>query len=211
MQLIDRLFLWVRRSTFLYRLTLFTRILLVAGFVPTGMVKVLGQRFTIISPETPIGAFFEAMYQTGLYWQFIGLSQVIAALLLLFPRFAHLGAAIFLPIMINIFVITVSLDFTGTPVITGMMVLAASYLCFWDFDRFRPLLTRAPLLTEIPTQELDRWEFLGFTVFAMSLISFFSFTRGFFPSAATPFVVIAGVAAGLFTLCRYFWVRWKPS
>lgn len=98
---IDRAFLWARSRPFLYRFTLFTRILLAGGFIPTGMVKLLGHRFTRISPEDPIGAFFEAMFLTGLYWRFLGLSQVLAGLLLLVPRWAHLGAAAFLPIMIN--------------------------------------------------------------------------------------------------------------
>jgi len=66
------------------------RILLAAGFIPTGLVKLLNQRFTTLPVESPIGAFFEAMYQTGLYWQFLGLTQVLAGCMLLVPAFAHL-------------------------------------------------------------------------------------------------------------------------
>ncbi len=138
---VDRLFVWVRSKPFFLRLTLFTRILLAAGFVPTGMVKLLGRRFTLMSVETPIGAFFEAMYQTGLYWQFLGASQVLAGLLLLVPRWAHLGALLFVPIMVNIFVVTVSLGFQGTPVVTGLMLLAVVYLCAWDYHRVRGIFT----------------------------------------------------------------------
>ena len=43
---LDRLFLWVRSKDLFYRLTLFTRIMLAAGFIPTGTVKLLGRRFT---------------------------------------------------------------------------------------------------------------------------------------------------------------------
>ena len=75
---VDRLFVWVRSKPLFYRVTLFTRIMLAAGFIPTGMVKLLGQRFTLLPVSTPIGAFFEAMYQTDLFWRFIGASQVVA-------------------------------------------------------------------------------------------------------------------------------------
>jgi hypothetical protein len=141
---VDRLFVWVRSKPFFLRFVLFTRILLAAGFVPTGMVKLLGRRFTLMPVETPIGAFFEAMYQTGLYWQFLGAAQVAAGLLLLVPRWAHLGALFFMPIMLNIFVVTVSLGFKGTPAVTGLMLLAVTFLCAWDYHRFRGIFTNRP-------------------------------------------------------------------
>lgn len=141
---LDRLHARVRARALLYRFTLATRILLAVGFIPTGMVKLLGHRFTLMDPATPIGGFFEAMYQTGPYWRFIGATQVAAGLLMLVPRTATLGAAMFMPVITSIFVITVSLDFQGTKVVTGLMLLATVYLLCWDWHRVRPLLTAAP-------------------------------------------------------------------
>src|SRR5262245_57108073 len=123
LQLLDGLFLWVRSSPFFYRLMLFTRILLAAGFIPTGTIKLLGQRFSYIPIDQPVGFFFEALYRSGIYWRFIGASQILAGTLLLWPRAAHLGAALFAPIVANIFVITVSMPFGGTRLITGPMLL----------------------------------------------------------------------------------------
>lgn len=124
----DRLFLWVRSKALFYRLTLFTRIMLAAGFIPTGMVKLLGQRFTTMPPTTPIGAFFEAMYQTGLFWRFIGAVQVVAGVLLLVPRVAHLGALMFLPVIVSIVVITVALEDAARPSCATARCLGASRL-----------------------------------------------------------------------------------
>lgn len=45
----------VRAQPLFYRLAIGTRLLLAAGFIPTGMVKLLGQRFTVMSVETPVG------------------------------------------------------------------------------------------------------------------------------------------------------------
>lgn len=204
--LLDRLFLWIRVKPFFYRFALFTRILLAAGFIPTGLVKMMGERFTLISPEHPIGAFFEAMYQTGLYWRFLGATQVIAGLLLLWPRFAHLGAAIFLGVITNIFVVTVALDFTGTPIVTGLMLMAVLYLCLWDFHRFRPLLTETPFAHSVAQHQLDRWEFAGFVVFALSLLGFFMSTRSFIGTGFNLVLIGAGCGAGLLTLGRFMWV-----
>jgi hypothetical protein len=210
LSMLDQLFLWTRSKPFFYRFALFTRVLLAAGFIPTGLVKLMGERFTLISPEHPIGAFFEAMYQTGLYWRFLGATQVIAGLLLLWPRFAHLGAAIFLGVITNIFVVTVALDFRGTPIVTGLMLLAVLYLCFWDYHRFRPLLTEAPLPHRVAKHRLDRWEFAGFAVFALSLMGFFMSTRSFVGTGFNLAFVSAGIGAGLFTLGRFVWVAAKP-
>ena len=63
---------WIRTKSLLYRFTLGIRALLAMGFIPTGLVKLLGYRFTILSTDNEVGAFFEMLYQTGLYWQFLG-------------------------------------------------------------------------------------------------------------------------------------------
>lgn len=130
---------WARSRPLLYRLTLGTRVLLAVGFIPTGMVKLLGRRFTLMSPESDIGGFFETLYRSGPYWRFLGLAQVAAGLLVLWRRTATLGALAFFAIMLNVFVITISYDFRGTPVVTGLMLLATVYLLLWDYDRLRGL------------------------------------------------------------------------
>lgn len=209
-KVIDALFLRLRSGAFFYRFTWFNRILLSAAFIPTGSVKLLGRRFTSMGPDTPIGAFFEAMFQTGLFWHFIGLSQIVAGVLLLIPRFSHLGAAVFFPIILNIVIITIGLDFGGTPVVTVSMLLSISYLCFWDWHRFRPLFTTRPPLDAVPQPLLDKWERAGFLTFGVCLMGFFLVTRGLLHSGTTVFVLALGFAAGLFTLGRYLWL-WRTG
>lgn len=207
MTVIDQLFLRVRSGPFFYRFALFTRVLLAAGFIPTGMVKLLGQRFTLITPDHPVGAFFEAMFQTGMYWQFLGLTQVTAGLLLLLPRTAHLGAAMFWGVILNIFVITISLDFRGTPIVVGLMLLAVTYLCAWDWHRFRSLFTLTPLAAPVPVHRLDRWELAGFVTFSATLLVFFGATRSFAMARYIGVLVAVGFIAGLCTLGRFVWLR----
>lgn len=137
---LDRAHARVKQHRFLKIFTVFTRILLAFGFLPSGLTKVLGNRFTILGIDNPVGFFFEAMYRTGFYWRFLGLCQLAAAALLIIPRTATIGALVYFPLILNIFVITVSLRFTGTPFITGLMLLANFYLLCWDYDKLKQLI-----------------------------------------------------------------------
>jgi uncharacterized membrane protein YphA (DoxX/SURF4 family) len=136
---LERAHAGVRENGWLRIFTVFTRILLALGFTPSGITKVLGNRFTILGLDNPVGFFFEAMYRTGFYWRFLGLCQLAAALLLLIPRTATIGALVYFPLILNIFVITVALEFRGTPIITGLMLLANIYLLCWDYDKLKCL------------------------------------------------------------------------
>jgi len=138
--LLDRAHARVHGHKALRVFTVCTRVLLALGFLPSGLTKVLGNRFTVLGLDNPVGFFFEAMYRTGFYWRFLGLCQLAAALLLLIPRTATVGALVYFPLALNIFVITVSLHFQGTPVITGLMLLANVYLLCWDYDKLKHLI-----------------------------------------------------------------------
>lgn len=118
-----------------------TRILLSIAFIPSGLKKLLGERFTILDIETPVGFFFEALYRTGWYWNFLGFMQVLVAILILIPKTTTLAAIIYLPIIINIFIIVVSMGFTGTPYIAGLMLLANLYLLFWDYKKIKRIVS----------------------------------------------------------------------
>ncbi|PTL82289.1 hypothetical protein [Vitiosangium sp. GDMCC 1.1324] len=157
--LLDDLHARVAASPWLRRFTAFTRGLLAIGFIRPGLIKALGGRFTEQSVETPIGYFFDAMYRTGGYWRFIGISQVLAGLLLLMPRSGPtVGALLFLPIILNIFVITVSVGFDGTWLVTGLMLLAVLYLVCWDYPRWKGVLFEpSPVRSVPPASEPVPW------------------------------------------------------
>jgi uncharacterized membrane protein YphA (DoxX/SURF4 family) len=137
---LDRAHARVKGQRYLKIFTVLTRVLLALGFLPSGLTKVAGNRFTILGVDNPVGFFFEAMYRTGFYWRFLGLCQLAAAALLLIPRTATIGALVYFPLILNIFVITVSLHFNGTPFITGLMLLANLYLLCWDYDKLKHLI-----------------------------------------------------------------------
>ncbi len=185
-----------RRSGILRRFTEAVRVLLGIGFFAPGLTKALGHRFTQLGTETPVGFFFEALYQTGPYWRFIGLAQMLASVLVLIPATATLGAMIFFPIILNIFFITVSLQFTGTPFITGPMLLAATYLLCWDYHKLKPILFRSPRAVAVPEIELHGIERIGYAMAAIGGIGPMIVLRGLAPESA-PTILLGGLILGL--------------
>jgi hypothetical protein len=127
-------------NRYLQIFTAMTRILLFVGFTPPSIVKILNHPFTVLPDSNPVGHYFNALYQTVFYYQFLGWAQLLAAVLLLFPRTAHVGALLFLPIIANIAVLTTSVGFQGTWIVTILMTLAATYLVAWDYPRLKPIL-----------------------------------------------------------------------
>lgn len=151
-------------------LVIYSRFMLGGGFVFASIIKIKGKRFTTVSQEdAPFGTamhFFESMYQTGLYWQFLGWAQLIAGFLLMTQRYAKLGAMVNFPIILNVFIITISMDFNLTPLVTGLMLLANLGLLVWHWGELRNLVN-LPLIFDQPNREENQkiWEVTGLVLF----------------------------------------------
>jgi hypothetical protein len=198
---LDRLHDRVRRSQLLYRVVLATSCLFAMAFVPTGLVKLMGDRFTTISTASPIGAFFEALYQTGGYWRFLGAAQLVAGILMLVPRAATLGAVLFFPVALNIFVITVALRFRGTTALTALMLFAATSLLAWDWDRLRGVVTArassaSPDRARWANALGPSWERAAYAIGTAAGLVVFSAVRGLAPMRLiVPALAVGGAAA----------------
>lgn len=167
--------IYVRIRTF-YKLNLLvwlTRYLLAFAFIPSGMKKVLGQRFTSIGTDNPIGYFFEALFRTGMYWNFLGWGQLIAAILMMSQLFATLGNLIFFFIITNIFFITVSMHFTGTWLIALLMLFASTCLLLWDTNRLQYIISKKGFLEishDVTLPEASKiWQISGILLFVESV------------------------------------------
>lgn len=150
-----------------------TRYLLAFAFIPSGMKKVLGQRFTSIGTDNPIGYFFEALFRSGMYWNFLGWGQLIAAFLMMTQLFSTLGNLIFFFIISNIFFITVSMHFTGTWLIALLMLFASTCLLLWDADRLQYVIKQKGFLEislDIKLPKASKiWQISGLLIFIASV------------------------------------------
>jgi hypothetical protein len=163
--------------------TIYLRYLIGGAFVMAaiGMGKFSNQELRISQSGTPIQdllpiqQFFRVMSTSGIYWNFIGWSQLIGGFLLMSQRFAKLGAVLFFGLILNIFVITVSFGFNGTPVVTGLMLLATTWLLIWDLDAFQFILRRPTVenifsSTTLPIIEHKYWSIVGVFMFVTIIL-----------------------------------------
>lgn len=203
----------LKQKTYTQVFTVYVRYLIGSAFVIAafGMGKFNSQELAISNPGAPIETlqplqqFFRVMSTSGLYWNFIGLSQLVGGALLMTQRFAKLGAVIFFPLILNIFIITVSFGFQGTPVVTGLMLLAATYLLMWDLESFQYIL-RTPVIKETPkvlaVHDSQYWTYIGLTM--LTSILMMQLLR-----VATPYQLLVCFFVGLTSFFIFFFVTPK--
>lgn len=148
---LDRLHAQARQNRWMRDFSVFTRIALAAGFLPSGFVKIMGERFTTLSDNQPMGHYLEALSHTGYYYTTIGIAQMTAAVLLLLPRTAVLGAVLYFPIILNICILSLAVRFEGSLITSPLMVVANLYLLCWYYDRLKYILPfNQPPATALP-------------------------------------------------------------
>ncbi len=163
----------LRQSAKLQRATFVLRLLLGFAFLPAGLKKVLGQPFTDAANSGPFHDFLDAFLATGGFYRFVGVMQLVGAVLLLTQRFAHVGALIMAPILTAILVFCWSTGVIPTASVVTLMMLGLGWLLVWDSERFRVLFA-APG-TEVHTTvaadhpDVDRrlWGLCGMAIIAL--------------------------------------------
>lgn len=127
MKRIEEIYYEAKSDKWFKGFAVFCRIALAASFLPTGFVKIMGERFAAgLSSNNPLGHYFDALYLTGYYYTFIGIVQIIIAILLLIPKTSLLGALMYFPVILNICVLTYATRFAGTRLVT-MLLLASLF------------------------------------------------------------------------------------
>ncbi len=138
---LDRIHSQAKQNRWLWLFSIFNRFALAAGFIPSGIVKIIGERFASgVSANHPMGHYLEALHTTGYYYTFIGIVQVTAAILLLIPRTVTLGAFLYFPIILNICILTFAVRFDGSLFTAPLMVLANLYLLGWNYEKWKYIL-----------------------------------------------------------------------
>ena len=120
----------------------FLKIILGIGFIGSGLRKMPTVKFTQLPIDNPVGLFFEGMYATGFYWNFIGYYQIIVGVMLMTTWFKKLTPILLFPVSINIFLVSLSLQMRGTPIITACMLLGNLFLLAWHLKTYLPILSR---------------------------------------------------------------------
>ncbi|TLF45403.1 DoxX family protein [Maribacter aurantiacus] len=137
----EHFYLTIKSNRWYWLFSIFCRVSLAFAFLVAGWVKIIGERFASgLSMIHPMGAYLEALHHTGYYYTFIGVTQILAAILLLIPRTVTLGALLYFPIIVNIWLLSYAVRFEGSYVTAPLMVWACLFLIVWNYDRVRFLL-----------------------------------------------------------------------
>jgi uncharacterized membrane protein YphA (DoxX/SURF4 family) len=166
------------------------RILLGFALLPSGLKKVLGQPFTDPANHGPFHDFLHAFYGAGFLYTFVGLCQLVTALLLMTQRWASLGAAFMVPIITVILVLCWSTGAYPTAIVVSVMTLGTLLLVLWDSAKWRALLEPEPARTSahspasVSPHELRhvavvgsagfdprRWSLCGLAIYMLYLLS----------------------------------------
>lgn len=117
-------------------------------FFSSGMGKLFaGHRFPgLIGPVWLADEL--AKYGLAFFAQFIAVAQVVVGLLVLTPRYRTLGAVMLVPMLVNILVVTISLQWRGTPYVVSFLLLLNLGLLLHDRHWLLPLLSGQP--AELP-------------------------------------------------------------
>ena len=178
----EQFYLKIKGNRWYWLFSIFCRLALAFAFIVAGMVKILGERFASgLSDIHPMGAYLEALHHTRYYYTFIGISQVIAAVLLLIPRTVTLGALLYFPIIVNIWLLSYAVRFEGSIVTSPLMLLANMYLLVWNYDRLRfilPLKKFSDLgIIQKPTNYSTKFPFLFCTGVVITVVLTIAFAR----------------------------------
>lgn len=138
---LDRLHSKAKQNTWLWLFSIFNRLALALGFIPAAIVKLIDERFASgLHANHPMGHYLEALHLTGYYYTFIGIAQLLAAVMLLIPRTATLGAFIYFPVILNITVLTFATRFDGSLFTAPLMTLANLYILGWNYEKWKYIL-----------------------------------------------------------------------
>ncbi|KYG82686.1 DoxX family membrane protein [Roseivirga echinicomitans] len=110
-------------------------------------------------------------YGLGMYARFIAIAQVITGLLLFSQRFATLGAVLLFPILLNILMVTVSLEWQGTPYVNGALLLLNAWLLIYDYPKLKFILSdHTESVKNIPFKRTSRKADRGWIVLCVVIL-----------------------------------------
>jgi hypothetical protein len=167
-------------------------------FWGAGMVKLYaGHRFIgWIGPPWLVERMED--YELGFFAEFIAVCQITIGFMLLTTRFKLLGSIMLFPMILNILMVTISQNWTGTPYVLAVLLLMNFYLLCQYRDFFRPLLDEGKNAQLIKIRKEKSWKghltwLAGWGLQLLSVqVSFQNLTLAFVTSGIGVFMALLG-------------------
>ncbi len=131
-------------------------------------------------------------YGLGVYGKFIALSQIAIGYMLVTTRYKLLGSIMMLPLIGNILMVTISLDWSGTPYVLAFLLLLDLILLWQYRDFFRPLIDEGKSSYDVKSRPIRTRN--GHLVWLASLaLQFFAIQVSFWSWPIALVIVILGL------------------
>jgi len=131
-------------------------------------------------------------YGLGFYGKFIALSQIAIGYMLITTRYKLLGSIMMLPLIGNILMVTISLDWSGTPYVLAFLLLLDLILLWQYRDFFRPLIDEGKSSYDVKSRPMRTRN--GHLVWLASLaLQFFAIQVSFWSWPIALVIVILGL------------------
>ncbi len=165
-------------------------------FWGAGMVKLYaGHQFIgWIGPPWLVERLAE--FNLGLYAEFIAFCQISIGFMLLTTRFKLIGSIMLVPMILNILMVTISQNWTGTPYVLAVLFLLNLYLLWQYRDFFWPLFDEGKNAKFIKARRVKSWQghltwFAGWALQLLSIpVSFQNLTLAFVLTGTGLFMAI---------------------
>ncbi len=133
-------------------------------------------------------------FDLGMYARFIGYAQVVIGYLLLTIRYSTLGVVMLVPLVGNIFMVTVSMNWTGTPYVLAVLLVMNALVLWIDQKLLLPIVGFNTHL-EVPKQS-SRAVLIWLVSLALIILSI-NISYVFQPMAY--FMVILGIGLAIWS------------
>ena len=135
-----------------------TSIFLGFTFWTAGMVKLYaGHQFIgWIGPPWLVERLEE--FDLGFFAEFIGVCQITIGFMLLTTRYKLLGGIMMIPMILNILMVTISQNWTGTPYVLTVFLLMDLFILWQYRDFLRPLLEEGKNSDRIRVRTEKSWQ-----------------------------------------------------
>lgn len=126
-----------------------------------------------------------AQYGLGLFARFIGYSQVIIGFLLITLRYSTLGAVMSVPLIINILMVTISLEWQGTPYVLAVLLSMNLFVLWADRQILIPIVTNNSAQYSLRNHTLK-----GMLVWILSLVLIFMSIKTSYEVLSFAYVIV---------------------
>ena len=144
-------------------------------FIPTGLVNIMGYRYSAVFPNIYSETFFNGLFNAGLYWNFLGYCHLFTALLLFTQRLTALSAVIYFSIALNKFLVTVSSGSADNIFVAFVILTLGMLLLICDWSRVKSLFGFYPHFSDLRKYKSvsSKWGIIGFFTYVITIVMVF--------------------------------------